>query len=271
MEILVKKVAYSNVNESFHLWGIGDIHLASASCDEDGLRRTVDKIGEDDHALWYSVGDLAEFIARQDIRFRPSSLAPWMRDLEDEDADDILSVEIEHVVNALKPIADKCIGMVYGNHEDKLLARFERNAHREICRKLGTINLGDEALVRLLFERDRHKRALTLYLFHGVTAGRKDGAKVNTLTDMFTSWDVDIIAIGHGHKRVVIPPVITVGLDNRGNYIEKRRYGIMVGGFAKSHERGTSSWASRKGFPPNDVGPVVLTYCPEKHKLTAEV
>lgn len=280
MEVFNRRIRYGSRTDVFSLWFLGDLHVGAASCDEGAIKATVKAIKSDPLALWLGVGDLAEFISPHDWRFRLSQLAQWVRDDELEYGDDIVNAQIERVIGLLKPIADKCLGLLCGNHEDRQLTTFDRNVHRAVwqgmlaeCKEVQ--NLQDEALGRLTFTRGRrgpgHTTTLDIYVHHGWFAGRKSGAKVNNLHDLLLSWNVDIVAVGHGHERVIAPPFVTMKLDANGQPAEWRRYALMTGSYFRSHQQGATSYSSTKGYRPNDIGAVRLYYQPDKGRLWGEV
>ncbi len=276
METLTRRIRYASRSDVFSLWFLGDLHIGSASCDEDAIKATVKAIEADPLALWVGLGDMAEFINRQDYRFRQASLAQWLRGDEMEYGDDLVEAQIERVIARLKPIAGRCLGLCYGNHEDRQHATFDRNVHRRVWQGLlaecaDVQNLTDEALARLIFVRGGHTSTLDMYLHHGWFAGRKAGSKVNNLHDLFAAWDVDIIAVGHGHERMLAPPAVTIRIDATGAPREWRRYALMTGSYIRSHKAGATSYASRRGFRPNDIGAVRLLYRPDRHQLWGEI
>jgi len=177
-------------------------------------------------------------------------------------------------VDKLKPIGDKCIGLIEGNHEDRQLAQFDRAVHRTVCSRLGVDNLKERAMIRIIWNRGArsgHASSLDIYAHHGWFGGRKSGSKVNNLHDLLSTWNVDIVALAHGHERVIAPPFVTVKLNKNNEPVNWRRYALMAGSFVKSNEVNVSSYASRKGYRVNDVGPVRLFYRPDKNDLWGEL
>jgi len=100
---------------------------------------------------------------------------------------------------------------------------------------------------------------------------RKSGAKVNNLHDLFASWDVDIIAVGHGHDRMIAPPFTTLYMAQNGELAKRRRYALMTGAYLKNHEQGVTCYASDKGYRSADLGAVRLLYKPNRHELIGEI
>lgn len=272
LRAFTRRIEYASRSDVFTLWFLGDLHVGAANCDEEAIRADVRAIQNDPTALWFGLGDMCEFINRQDWRFRQSQLARWVRGLDADYCDDIVAAEVERAVALLSPVADKCAGFVAGNHEDKILARFERDVQREICRRLGVADLGDVAWVRLLFKRScgHGTTALDVVLAHGVFASRKDGAKVNNLQDLLLAWNADIVAVGHGHTRLIAPPVATLRVAKNGDVVRWRRYALMAGSYLETYKSGRG-YAERKLYRPNDAGPVRLFFQPDRERLWAEV
>ena len=278
METFARRIRYASRGDVFSLWWLGDLHVGSAACDEDAIKADVKRIKDDPLALWLGVGDLAEFIPHGDWRLKQSQLAQWLRGEPEDYGDDIVDAEIQRVSTLLEPIAGQCLGLCWGNHEERIHRAFDRNVHRKVWQALLAQNkdisdLTDEALGRLVFTRGRggHSTTLDIYAHHGWFAGRKSGAKVNNLHDFLLSWNVDIVAVGHGHERVVAPPLVTIRLDQNGEPAEWRRYALMTGSYSRSHVKGSTSYASGRAFRPNDVGAVRLYYRPDRQELWAEV
>lgn len=274
MEILQRRITHDSRTDTYALWFVGDLHLGSAACDEAAITEMVKAVKADPMAMWVGLGDLAEFIPRHDWRSRQNQMAKWLRGLEVDYGDDLVAREIEEVVERLKPIAGQCLGLLRGNHEDHILRQFDRNVQREVCRALGVIDLTDEAWIRLVFSIKggaNRVRAFDVYAHHGWFAGRKAGGKVNNLHDLFASYDVDIAAVGHGHERLVAPPLVTLRLASNGEITERRRYALMTGAFMRSHMAGETSYASAKGYRPNDVGAVCVYLTPDTRRLEARI
>lgn len=272
METITKRIVYESRTDEFTLWFLGDLHIGSAACDEAAIAATVRAIRDDPFSYWVGLGDMAEFISRHDWRFRHGSLARWLRGLDCDYGDDLIAAEVDIVVDKLAPIADRCLALIAGNHEDKQLATFDRNVHREVCRRLGVLGMTDEAWIRLIFSTpQRHSVNLDIYAHHGWFAGRKSGSKVNNLHDLLLSWNVDIVAVGHGHERLIAPPLVTWRMGANKQLQEWRRYGVMTGSYMRAHTAGITSYASAKGYRPNDIGAVRLFFCPDKRWLRGEI
>ena len=273
MRVVRRRIRYGSRTDCFSLWFAGDLHVGSASCDEAAIGRWVRTVAAEDNALVFLLGDLAEFIPRNDWRFRQSRLAGWLRGLDADYCDDIVDQQIRRVVSILSPIAPKIVGALSGNHESRQLARWERDVHAAICRELKIENLGMEAMIRLTFTRGSRSNArnLDLYLHHGWFAGRKPGAKVNNLVDLFAHWDVDIIAVGHGHERLVAPAILTQYLNQADEVVVKRRIALMAGAFMSVHEENIENYADERGYRKTDRGPIRILYKPSVNDIVAEL
>lgn len=285
VETFIRHIQYQSRSDVFSLWFRGDRHHGNIGCDESAIRRERKLIADDPLALVFDLGDDGEFISPSDHRFRISELAPWiLEEFADvqkgriskarnrrvrETLSDLL---VEHIVACDEPIKDKIMGKVLGNHCDKQARAYDHDVYHRVCETLGVRALEDEAVIRLIFQRGEcgSSTTLTMYLHHGWFAGRTQGAKVNNLHRTLGEWDTDIVAVGHGHDRVMTVK-ITQRMNAAGQVVPWRRYGVMTGSYLRTRDEGVSTYASRAGFPSTDMGAVVLRFSPDKGTIVGEL
>ena len=100
----------------FKLYAIGDIHLGSKQCDEKAFKRDVKRATKDPNALVILMGDMIDSIVATDTkRYRADTIKNPVDDIIDRDIDDLLEI--------LKPLKNKLIGVITGNHEDTITGR----------------------------------------------------------------------------------------------------------------------------------------------------
>ena len=117
MELQKINFTVKSANEKFSIIPIGDIHLGNRGCDIERLKKLVMWIKNKDNCYWIGMGDYIEAIVYTDKRFDPESiddtyLTPRLADAVHQQKRDI--------INLLNPIADKCLGLHRGNHEEKM-------------------------------------------------------------------------------------------------------------------------------------------------------
>ena len=116
MEIKDIVIPYKIANPIRKLYALGDIHCGTIHCVEDKIQAKVAEIDKEKNAYWIGVGDYGEFITPGDKRFDPSqkAIADWVK------TDDIAKSQEEWIIKLFDPIRKKCIGLLYGNHEDAI-------------------------------------------------------------------------------------------------------------------------------------------------------
>ena len=240
----------------FHFYPIGDVHRGSLSCDIGNFRRTVKTIAEDEYARWLGMGDLVESIAPDDKRWSPKGVEQAAKDQQEAISD----WYVEALCEMLAPIMDKCWGIADGNHEDKFNARYFTNINKRVLHEFGRDDLYGEwaCATNVRFEdENNHRCSLKVYQQHGWQAGRKDGAKVNSLEDL-TGHIVgcDIYLVAHSHSRFIHP--YTKLRFNRAwtDEEEYRCYGAHTGCFLKTYEKNVAGYGEKKGYPPVSIGTV---------------
>lgn len=123
--------------------------------------------------------------------------------------------QIEHMVDLLRPVAGKVIGVTAGNHENRVYRADGIDTTRLVCRELGIEDkYGPEGvLVFLRFGtrngNGRHRdksptQWYSIYATHGSGGGRKEGAKAIRLADMAAIVDADCYIHSHTHLPMVM-------------------------------------------------------------------
>lgn len=255
---------------------MSDIHLGAAGCDIPKLEETINYIKESPNRYWIGVGDYCECINISDPRFDPYSIdprynIPMLSRLIKTQTSDILSY--------LTPIKDRCLGLFTGNHEETIRLRYHHDVLYEMAEKwdMRGINVGYDGFIRLRFIRNKStgspasSHVFVIYASHGFGSSRTSGPKVNRLENVAHSFDADIIILAHEHKKVIAPPIIKLGLTERGDLVQRKQIAVMSGSFLKSYVQGATSYSEKAGYPPSDLGTVKITITPETRDLRASL
>ena len=210
---VVHTLYYPSRSNRFTLWHLTDLHIGHAACDEKQLRADVAAIAADPYAYWGGGGDYGDFIPRKgDKRYRETSIAPWLRG-----KNDICGRQVERFAEIVKPIADKCLYMAKGNHEDSVLSYYDRDVYLEMCRRVADISgreirdiaIGWEGFVTLKFRRGIAEnyggtRKVVIYTHHGAGGGRKQGGHALRMEEVLLTYECDLALLGHRHIRQVV-------------------------------------------------------------------
>jgi hypothetical protein len=195
----------------WRLFPLFDIHLGHRGCDERLLKATVKRIDEDDHARWIGGGDYCEFINRSDKRYDEAMVAKWLLG-----ARDLAGRQLDKLVALLKPIAPKCLGLVMGNKEERILRKYERDIYGALVTEMKQaggmeptqrLGLGWYGWIVLKYYRSpapQRKRACVMKIVthHGFSTGRLAGANALNLERWLWQHNCALGLMGHSHRRL---------------------------------------------------------------------
>uniref|UniRef100_A0A6M3KCI3 Calcineurin-like phosphoesterase n=1 Tax=viral metagenome TaxID=1070528 RepID=A0A6M3KCI3_9ZZZZ len=241
---------------TFRFVPLGDFHLGSLSCDEGTLRRTIQDIADDPLARWIGMGDLLESIAPDDKRWNPKAVLPEAK----QEQAAIGDWYVEKLCSILDPIMDKCWGLCDGNHEDAFNKRYFTNINKRVLHEYGLEDLYGEwaCATKVQFEDDNnHRRVLKFFQQHGWQAGRKKGAKINSLEDLCGYMEgCHIYLVAHSHERFVVP-FTALGFNQQWTDFEVYDcYGAHTGSFLKTYQKDVVCYGEKRGYRPTSLGTV---------------
>ncbi len=150
MEVKDIVIPYKNANSTFKLYALGDIHAGTIHCVEDDVKRKVNEIAHSPNTFWIGMGDYCEWITPKDKRFDPNlnSIAEWV------EPDNVAHCQTEWLKTLFTPIKKKCLGLIYGNHENSIRIYNHDNVIKNLCDNLEVDNLGLSCFLRLFFRRE---------------------------------------------------------------------------------------------------------------------
>jgi hypothetical protein len=201
-------------------------------------------------------GDYLDLIVKTDQkRFTGTALD----DESLKNIDNLIGFNIDRIVDELRPLKDKILGLATGNHEEEIKKRHSIDVTKTICDRLDVPYLGYSFFYRLTVKKKRGglKRNCIIYGHHGFGGGRKPGASVNKLIDAITSYDADIILSGHDHYKIGTRHT-RMGITPSGKpkLVRKPVVVARTGTFLKTCMEGDITYSERMGYPPTDLGVV---------------
>jgi hypothetical protein len=256
----------------------GDLHDGLILSDLDGFKECLSYVESSPRRRLLLMGDLQEARTLDHPYFNLSEIV--------ENGLSIPDVSYEHVREVLRPLADKIDVVLLGNHEWEL--RKFGNMTAKLARDLSTpdghqVYYGTmSCVVEIYDENDNDLLLYKLLLHHGfgrITSQAKDfeqqqGNKKAKLKLMLKelAGDCVIMAMGHTHQDIVVPPTgklylyheafkVRQGYLDQGSnarYIDPdRRWYINTGSFlVRSTEKlgydglPVSGYPERFGYPP---------------------
>ena len=180
-------------HKSIELLVLSDYHYADPHSDHEAIKRDIDYVNSHENAYCVLAGDLMDCVLRSSLGDVYTNLSPME--------------ELSAMTGLLGPIAEKVVGVVPGNHEARHYKTNGVDMTRLMARQLGIEDRysEDAAVIFLRFGRDlvngKHHRPVlyTIYLTHGFGGGRKEGTKLQRLSDCADIIDVDCYIVGHTH------------------------------------------------------------------------
>ena len=266
MKVISKDFYSVKKLDKFSIYPIGCTHLGAAGVDEERLKEVVKEIAADEHAYWIGLGDYGNFINRNDKkRFNPLELAPW---IQMKDLVDLPKAQVKKIREIFKPVAQKCLALVEGNHEREMKNHYERDVYMEIVDGIKqdggfapevSLATGYYGYLDLTFYRtDSRKdgsRQFRISLHHG-SAGTEIAAQ-----KWLYAHECDIALFAHIHK-TRITNVGVEYVDKAGQIKTKKRYAAHCGTFLTKKVEGVDDYGSIKGYAPPVEGGVVVEMRP---------
>lgn len=260
------------VTNCYTLVPLGDIHIGSVACDEGLLKRVVDRIVGDEQCYWVGMGDYCEYVNLSDKRFDPTVLADW---LQMGDLGDLVKAQTDRLLELLQPIAGKCLGLLQGNHEQRIAAKYERDVHSVIVNGVKSaggfaedhqLDLSFQGWILFKFYWTDRRRGGSQFIrgsfHHGFVGGKLAGAKALNMERWLWSHDCDFAVFGHSHT-TGITVAAAESIDRAANLHVVKKRGGHCGTFMRSvNENGSSLYTERRGFFPSPVGGVEVQIIP---------
>jgi hypothetical protein len=267
----------ANLPRNHKIYWLGDLHLGTIAAHKEAFEDAIARVARERNSRIIGVGDYVEAIPPYDKR--------WAQDVLDPEMPTVLD-QFHELREYLKPVKKKVLFLLEGNHEAKL-SHTGSHVKWLVCDLLD-IPFGTYAAK--LSVRTTSKTAPQMYKifnWHGkgqikshagdiITIRANEEAKLKrTLRDL--CGDALIMARGHAHKLMVIPPTEELYLVDQGGMIKQRytkiyrshteddfipkdaRWYVSCGGFLRSQILGASTYIEKAGLPPNVLGYPVLT------------
>lgn len=284
MKTLHSTLYYPSRTNTFKLYHITDTHVGHAGCDEKLIKDTVTKIAEDEFALWGGGGDYIDAIPRKgDKRYRESVMASWLHGV-----DDVVRREEERFLELIKPIANRCLYLAKGNHEDTIVSYYDADPYRHITKQIAEwsdkkvcdLALGWEGFASIKFRRGTEKAfggswGMTLYIHHGAGGGRKQGGHALRLEELLLTYDADVVLTGHRHIHQVVSKQI-VAPKGKGVAI-RQRIGMFCPSTLASYLDDDAdgmprdNYAQAKNLPPTMTGIAYVEIKPDTHNIVVPI
>jgi len=224
------------------LWFLGDMHLGHKNFDLKKFKEYLDWAQTRDDLFIIGMGDYLESAI-------PTALpqAMWDQLSTPEEQKKIL-------IELLRPLKEKIIGLLTGNHELRIWIRTNIDPTKLLCKELGCRYLGHGGYLILKINDQEYRLAL----FHGYGTTQKKGYHLKKVIETVGMDDADIVCIGHSHQ--LYHEVWARWRIQNGRVIKHYIHGIRTGGFLRYPD-----YAKRLLYAPPIIGsPLVVLYTKQK-------
>lgn len=232
IKVIVKK--YPEELSRLTLYPISDIHLGAKECMEKRIASYIKDIAKDDSSAVILAGDLLN-----------NGIKSSVTNVYDE----VYTPREQKVrmIEMLRPIRDKIICVVGGNHERRVIKETSFDITEDICRELDIedVYAGDMGFLKISLGKKTDNGKPATYMFcvaHGAGGGQLLGSTMNK-SDAFqmTVEGVDGMITGHTHKPTKTPSGRLI-FDAHNNVVRQEKTLIFVctswlqiGGYAEQY------------------------------------
>lgn len=231
--------------KSLNLFPLGDWHYGSRQSFPRFIKQELAEIAADPEARWCSMGDLIE----NAIVGSKSDVYLSTRNPEQQIGD---------VVEMLKPIKDKCLFMIPGNHS----ARTMRVAGIDPDKVIADLLDAPYARYSILatFKLAKAKMRAVCYFHHSRGGGSTPGGKVNAASKLrLIVPNADAVFCGHSHTTNREP--VTWFDAGEAKAIRRNGYNYIIGSALTWKE----SYAEEKGYRPAAVEQIMVRFESRSH------
>lgn len=223
------------------LFGDGHVGLDTSRLD---LQRKIVKRAKEENWLWVGMGDYIECATYQ-------SPAGGMHHQTIHAQE-----QVKTFLKLVEPIKDQCIGLLAGNHGDRVRKPTGVDAIELVADMLGVNYLGWETSVFIKRKLKNWGCSYALYAAHTASASKSPGLSANWIERELGGWldSFDIIARGHSHD-ISYTPIQIVQADLVHHSVRTRfKYLVNIGHFC-----GRPDYIRKGSKRPKPDGTVLLT------------
>lgn len=168
--------------------------------------------------------------------------------------------QYEQMLEWLKPLAKLglILGLHTGNHEDRVYQKTGIDVSKAMARELEVPYLGNACWSQFRVG----KQTYSIYSLHGRTGARFDGTALLAIERISTSFNADLVAMGHAHK-CVSSSVVGQRVIN-GLVKEFKKWVVITGSFLKYD----GGYAQVVGLPMSKLGSPKVKFMSDRHDLS---
>jgi hypothetical protein len=208
--------------------------------------------------VWIGGGDYGDAIIPNDPRFDYNSIDMQYKTPQDQ---------YGFLQDLFHPIADKCLGLLDGNHD---VIHWKKHCHNyvmEMAKDLGTPYLTIDAYIRFYFEK--YNVNFDVYAHHGWTGSRTKGGVIARIYDLNTIFPyADLYLMGHVHQLGIADKRASLFIDGKLEIRDKLQWFVFAGSFLRGYVKDQVSYVEEKTYRPSVLGSPILSVTPKRGKET---
>lgn len=221
-------------SDTAYILPMGDIHIGDKFVDYKLLQDNIDWVKSEPNARVILMGDMFN------VATRSSKSSPFEQNLG-------LDEQIAKGIDLFRPIKEKILGAISGNHEARIEDFCMMNPLTPFCMALHIPYLGYSAVLSVVVGRI----AYTAYVHHTTGGGKTPGSKINRVNALRSLvCNCDMYLGGHNHSLGVMPVTTRVVDTIHKSIVAKRQLLIDCG----SYLEWDNNYAERMALEPTKLG-----------------
>jgi 3',5'-cyclic AMP phosphodiesterase CpdA len=234
------------INSEITVYPVGDLHIGDPGARIDLFQNLVEQVKNNENEYLILLGDLVNNGIKSSVTNTYEETLPP-------------GEQKRLVITMLRPVADKILGIVGGNHEHRTKREVDQDISLDIALALGIEDRYDpnHLIIDLLVGESRY----VFYVFHGHSATRLPGGTINAYQQVqWNIFGVDAFVHGHSHIPYAIPYTTYFYAPNNKQVQLKTFYDISVAPWIS-----WTGYAVRKQMRPRPIVQVIMKL-PSKQK-----
>lgn len=234
----MKYFRHETEKTELHLYPLVCWHRGAEQSDTPFIEELVERIRKDPLARWVYMGDGGECVTR----FSKGDVFTQTMSPTEQQND---------IVRLMKPIRDKGLFGVAGNHGKRTYKETGLDFDETLCSKLGIPYLGTAAFWHLkLGKGTEHPGIFSIYTHHGIDSGVSVASKVNRAVAFDRTFIADTILSAHSHIAMDLPPRYYATLGDMRGVKDPIKWNATHEYICGSAYDSRTGYAEDKGYPP---------------------
>lgn len=279
-------IYYRKKGAEFKLYDVADQHFTNIGVAWDIVHRDIRLIKENPYALWVEGGDFADWHLPGHPYFDAEA---FPENFSVRKLADYAGYVTGEIIDLYSPIAEKCLGWAYGNHDHNFFTRASQKGIQDrIVSELGVQNLRYSGWMKIFFIHETTLRSevkviqssqapkeytacITTVVHHGKGAAASVGGKMNSLRDIVSIVDADLVMTSHLHEQLAKPFTRIMPNVNCTEAVAKTCMALITGTYLRNYQPNHTSYGEKKAYAPTTLGATCARYIPSERTMIVEL